>query len=69
MVCEVVGEAEARVTLCLELPKPLNEFLEAIAGRMGVRVEELILEAIEAYMRVVERIDKHYMDKVVDWGG
>ena len=67
MVCE--AEGEARVTLCLELPAPLDQYLESLSSRMGVRVEDLVKEAIENYVRVVERIDKHYMDKVVDWGG
>ena len=63
MVCEVKAKAEgeARVTLCLELSKPLSEWIESLASRMGVRVEELILEAIENYVRIVERVDKHYM--------
>ena len=63
--CEVKAKAEgeAKVKLCLELPAPLDQYLEFLSQKMGVRVEELILEAIEAYMRVVERIDKHYMDR------
>jgi len=54
-------EGEVRVTLCLELPNPLNELLSSIAERIGVRVEELIVEAIENYLKIVERIDRHYM--------
>ena len=31
---------------------------------MGVRVEDLVKEAIEIYVRIVERIDRSYMDKL-----
>jgi len=61
--CEVKAKAEgeAKVKLCLELPAPLDQYLEFLSQKMGVRVEELILEAIENYVRIVERVDKHYM--------
>jgi len=64
MRCEARAgeEGEVRVTLCLELPNPLNELLSSIAERIGVRVEELIVEAIENYLKIVERIDRHYTE-------